>query len=163
MIAVTISIILSVVAIVSIAIAVYEEYKRYKTTLSFREPMLMTSLPVVLFECGDTPLCFLLDTGSDSSYINKSILPALNYKETDEKTFFLGCEGNKQEVNICTLDIHYKKVMFKDESFRVADLDNAFNTIKQASGVTIHGILGSTFFKKYEYVIDFKSLIAYIK
>ncbi len=42
-------------------------------------------------------------------------------------------------------------------------MSNAFNTLKQDTGVTIHGILGNTFFEKYGYVIDYKDFIAYAK
>ena len=45
----------------------------------------------------------------------------------------------------------------------ISDLDKPFNNIKKESGVTIHGILGNNFFKKYKYVLDFDKLIAYSK
>ena len=35
--------------------------------------------------------------------------------------------------------------------------------IKQSSGVTVCGILGTEFLSKYKYVMDFKDNIAYIK
>ena len=35
--------------------------------------------------------------------------------------------------------------------------------VKEETGVTIHGILGNTFFEKYGFVIDFKDFIAYAK
>ena len=38
-----------------------------------------------------------------------------------------------------------------------------FDTIKEDYGVTIHGILGTNFLDKYNYVIDFKDYIIYRK
>ena len=50
-----------------------------------------------------------------------------------------------------------------NEKFQVVDMSYAFNSIKQSTGVNIHGILGNSFFEKYGYVIDFKELVAYGK
>jgi hypothetical protein len=46
-------------------------------------------------------------------------------------------------------------------NFQVTNMDKAFDCIKQESGVMIHGILGTAFFEKYKYIIDFEKLIAY--
>jgi hypothetical protein len=48
-----------------------------------------------------------------------------------------------------------------DNNFIVRDMADAFNEVKSNSGVTIHGILGSDFFQKYKYVINFNELVAY--
>ena len=38
------------------------------------------------------------------------------------------------------------------EKFQVVDMSSAFNAIKQDTGVTIHGILGNSFFENYGYL-----------
>ena len=60
------------------------------------------------------------------------------------------------------MTIYYKDQKFEEE-FSITDLDGAFDIIKKENGVQIHGILGSKFFEKYKYILDFKELIAYIK
>ena len=50
-----------------------------------------------------------------------------------------------------------------EEEFSIADLDKAFRIVREESGVQIHGILGSRFFEKYKYVLDFKDYIAYVR
>ena len=45
----------------------------------------------------------------------------------------------------------------------INNMSEAFGFIKKESGVQIHGILGSLFFQKYKYILDFDSLKAYIK
>ena len=42
-------------------------------------------------------------------------------------------------------------------------MKEAFGNIKKETGVTIHGILGSDFFTRYKYVLDFDKLIFYKK
>jgi hypothetical protein len=42
-------------------------------------------------------------------------------------------------------------------------MKEAFGHMKQDTGVTLHGIIGSKFFNKFKYVLDFDELIAYSK
>ena len=56
----------------------------------------------------------------------------------------------------------WKDLTFK-YNFQVVDLSPTFNTIKEQTGVIIHGILGSCFFREYKYILDFNNLVAYSK
>ena len=136
--------------------------KRNNSKISFKEAMDLVELPVVTFYNGDTKLNFLLDTGSNVSYINSSIIPLLVHEKTDKEMNTIGIEGNKVSNQFCKMSVAYKNQVFEEE-FSIADLDEAFGVVKQESGVQIHGILGSKFFERYKYVLDFKELIAYIK
>ena len=60
------------------------------------------------------------------------------------------------------MEIKYKKLTFED-TFIIMQSDDVFTAIKQECGVQVHGILGSKFFDRYSYVIDFSDLTAYIK
>ena len=133
-----------------------------RSKISFMESMNLTDLPVITFTNNDTKLNFLLDTGSDSSYINNSILNNIQHTKLKSTTSVTGFEGNEVKCSLCKMQIAYKNKIF-DEQFVITDLDKAFSIIKANSGVSIHGILGNKFFKKYKYVIDFKDLVAYIK
>ena len=136
--------------------------KRNNSKISFKEAMDLVELPVVTFYNGDTKLNFLLDTGSNVSYINSSIIPLLVHEKTDKEMNTIGIEGNKVSNQFCKMSVAYKNQVFEEE-FSIADLDEAFGVVKQESGVQIHGILGSKFFERYKYVLDFKELTAYIK
>lgn len=136
--------------------------KRNNSKISFKEAMDLVELPVVTFYNGDKKLNFLLDTGSNVSYINSSIIPLLDHEKTDKEMNTIGIEGNKVSNQFCKMSVTYKNQVFEEE-FSIADLDEAFSVVKQESGVQIHGILGSKFFERYKYVLDFKELVAYIK
>ena len=142
--------------------SLYQTNKKNKSKISFKESMDLTELPVITFVNNNVKLNFLLDTGSNNSFINKSILNMLDYKELNGASNIIGFEGNKIENSICEMKIGYKDYVF-DTTFNIADLDASFNVIKQEDGVQLHGILGSLFFQKYKYVLDFQSLIAYMK
>ena len=154
-----------VVTILSIIINGVEDYcKQSKgVNMSFKEAMDLVELPVVTFLNGDKKLNFLLDTGSNISQINSSILPLLDHKKIEAKDMDVtGIEGNKVNTEFCEMTITYKGQEFVGD-FCIHNLDDAFAIVKEESGVQIHGILGSLFFQKYKYVFDFESLIAYSK
>lgn len=156
-------IILSVI-LIAIFINSVEEYNRKnRSKISFKESMDLTEIPVVTFYNGDKKLNFLLDTGSNMSHINSSVLNNLEYEKIDNSTEIIGMEGNSLECSsFCTMNISYKNQKFNEE-FSIIDLDKAFEAVKKESGVQVHGILGSKFFEKYRYILDFNELIAYIK
>ena len=83
-------------------------------------------------------------------------------ESTGEESNIIGIEGNKVNCKICKMIIKRKNQEFEEE-FSIADLDKAFRIVKEESGVQIHGILGSRFFEKYKYVLDFKDYIAYVR
>lgn len=155
--------ILLLVILVAITInAIEDNRKKNDSKISFRESMDLTELPIVTFYNGDKKLNFLLDTGSNVSHINSSVIHLLDHTKTDQKTDTIGMEGNKVSNDICKMTVYYRNQRF-EEDFIISDLNDAFDIIKQENGVQIHGILGSKFFEKYRYVLDFSELIAYIK
>lgn len=157
-----IGVVILVLAVAFIANTIDDIRKRNNSKISFKEAMDLVELPVVTFYNGDKKLNFLLDTGSNVSYINSSITPLLVHEKTDKEMNIIGIEGNKVSNQFCKMSVTYKNQVFEEE-FSIADLDEAFSVVKQESGVQIHGILGSKFFERYKYVLDFKELIAYIK
>lgn len=129
--------------------------------ISFRETMDLVELPIVTFQNNGKKVNFLLDTGASYSSINKDALPGLAYTETGETGYGMGIEGVVKEDNgYVLMDIKYKDQSY-EENFQVLDLSQAFGVLKQDFGINLHGILSSTFFQKYRYVLDFDELVAY--
>lgn len=157
-----IGVVILVLVVAFIANTIDDMRKRNNSKISFKEAMDLVELPVVTFYNGDKKLNFLLDTGSNVSYINSSIIHLLDHEKTDKEMNTIGIEGNKVSNQFCKMSVTYKNRVFEEE-FSITDLDEAFGVVKQESGVQIHGILGSKFFERYKYVLDFKELIAYIR
>lgn len=147
---------------VAVTSGVIAGVRKKSSEISFREAMDLAELPVITFYNGDKKINFLLDTGSNISYLNESIVSSLVTESTGEETNIIGIEGNKVNCKICKMIIRRKNQEFEEE-FSIADLDKAFSIVKKESGVQIHGILGSRFFEKYKYVLDFKDYIAYVR
>jgi predicted aspartyl protease len=147
---------------VAVTSGVIAGVRKKSSEISFREAMDLAELPVITFYNGDKKINFLLDTGSNISYLNESIVSSLVTELTGEASNIIGIEGNKVNCKICKMIIRRKNQEFEEE-FSIADLDKAFSIVKKESGVQIHGILGSRFFEKYKYVLDFKDYIAYVR
>jgi hypothetical protein len=134
--------------------------QKEKTKISFKEGLDLTELPIVTFYQGAKKLHFLLDTGSNISYINKDVLKDIKAESLNASSCTFGVEGGAIETLHYLIKIGYKDQEFEEE-FGAVDLSGAFGAIEKASGIKLHGIIGNRFFEKYKYILDFKELIAY--
>lgn len=157
------SIISIILMVVTIGIILNTYFDKKKNKISFKEAMDLTELPIITFYNDNIKLNFLLDSGSNLSHINASVVQELKDIKTEKTEIsVVGFSGKANFQEFCTIKINNKNNEY-EEKFLIADLEDSFNAIKQESGVTIHGILGNQFFEKYKYVLDFASLIAYTK
>lgn len=154
--------VLLIIFIVAVVINGIQDYNKNKIKMSFKESMNFTELPVVTFYNGKNKLNFLLDTGSNMCVINSRNLDSLEYIKLNNSGTIHGMEGNVVDVEYISMEFTYNNHEYSS-TFQVVDMQEAFDRVKQESGVTIHGILGSKFFEEYKYVLDFKELIAYTK
>lgn len=135
-----------------------KDLKRDK--MSFKESIDLTDLPIITFYNNGKKFNFLLDTGASTSVMDSGVLPNLIYKEKEERGTLYGMEGNEINTAFISVSLSYKDKEYED-TFHVVDMSAPFNKIKADYGVTLSGILGSLFFYKYQYVLDFKELAAY--
>lgn len=160
--------VLIIVASILVILGLIELIKSYRNKetptrdkISFRESMDLVELPIITFVNNDKKLNFLLDTGASYSAINEAALEGLSYAETGEKGFGMGIEGVvREDRGYIRMSVNYRDQSYEDD-FQVVDLSQAFGVIKQEYGINLHGILGSTFFQKYKYILNFDELVAY--
>lgn len=153
--------ILVLIVISAIIINGVEDCNR-KDAMSFREAMDLTSLPIVTFYQGDKKFNFLLDTGATLSVINQATLESITHTTTNETGELYGVDGVKREVSYASINLAYKNKDYTEE-FQVLDMQEVIDQVKAESGVNMVGIIGSEFFRKYKYVLDFDELVAYSK
>jgi hypothetical protein len=158
-----IEIVVLLICIAGIIIA-YNYYKPTGiTSIPFKESIDLINLPIVTFVNNNVKLHFLLDTGSDDSYINVDVLDKLVVKKSyNVKRDIVTGNGSISSSQIVLMDISYKEQCFEN-AFVVSDMGEAFDAATGASGIKIHGILGSVFFAKYKYVLYYMKLEAYSK
>ena len=130
--------------------------------MSFKEALDLTNLPIVTFVNNKKKFNFLLDTGSNRSVINESSLKDCAYKKIDGVNTLSGLDGVERIVNNVSLDLCYKGKIY-EETFQVTDLAPAVKSLKEETGVNLHGILGNQFFQNYRYILNFDEMIAYSK
>lgn len=157
-----VGILLIVISLIIISIAVKRHITKGNSTVSFQEAMDLVDLPIITVQNNNIKINLLLDTGSNSSYISPGVLNSLKYDRIDLTNTTVGFGGSSTHSKGCNMKIKYKKLTFED-TFIIMQSDDVFTAIKQECGVQVHGILGSKFFDRYSYVIDFSDLTAYIK
>lgn len=155
---------LLLIGLIALVINGVETYhKNKKVPIPFKESMDLLSVPVVTFMNGGNKLHFLLDTGGDYSYIDKSIVPMVSVKDkSDDAINIVTGSGSATSEGKVTLDFSYKEHIF-EETFVVQDLKEQFASAFGPYGVVVHGVLGSSFFARYKYEINYEDLTAYSK
>lgn len=126
--------------------------------MSIRESMNLISLPVVTFENNGEKYNFIIDSGANDSIINKECdIVSTPHRQSNDVS---GISGETMKCSTVLINFKYKDKTF-ETLFNVINLNDLFNTIKENYGVTVHGILGTNFLDKYNYVIDFKDYKLY--
>lgn len=155
--------ILLAVLVAALIINGVEDYSKHSDEISFKEAMDLAELPVVTFYQGTEKFNFLLDTGSNHSHIS------VEAAERIKGTPMIGSENVQGVGGATVVDRAISAVIgYKSKSYEVLllvgeHLSDTFRTIKETTGVQVHGILGSGFLSDNRYVLDFDELIAYSK
>lgn len=151
-----------IIVTIGFSILSYCELRKQKnSTMSIKESMDLVNLPVVTFENNGNKYNFIIDTGANDSIINESCENIL-VTPHKSKNIVQGIIGDNKKCHTVTIEFSYKNMTF-ETMFNVVDLKALFDTIKEDYGVTIHGILGTNFLDKYNYIIDFKDYVIYRK
>lgn len=150
-------------AVVWLCVVVIDREVPTNTKVSFMEGLDLTGLPVVTFYNNGRKFNFVLDTGSYNSVINESVLEYFDYNKSKDCADLIGIDGiNRKEQQIIHASLFYKDKEIK-ATFIATELDDVFDAIKRETGVQLHGLLGSTFFKENKYIINYDELVAYSK
>ena len=130
--------------------------------MSFKAGFDLTDMPVITLYQGNKKFNFLLDTGSTDSIIDSNILKEIDYKVKNAVSNLFGMEGQTKQVKSCEITLYFGNKGYT-YNYLINDMSQAFGQIKDSTGVNLHGIIGSKFFNKFRYVLDFAELIAYSK
>lgn len=156
------SIISIILMLIILTLVIYNYLTGYKKVMSFKESLDLTELIIITAYQNNKKLNFLLDSGATDSAINIRELKHLKYEEMKEVNVFFGIDGEQSYSKMVNLQFTINDKSY-DTVFQVVDMSQALDLIKQESGVTIHGILGNKFFKKYKYILDYNKLAVYKK
>ena len=151
-------ILMSICTIISTLI-VYLYYKKYRYAFSFKETIDKTNLPIVSLSQGDKTFNFLIDSGATTSVLNEDTIKDLQHTPLQGKSEICGVGDNNCETYYVGVQLSAKKCNFI-EIFEVCNIAT-FTYIEQCTNVKIHGLLGSPFLKRYNFLIDYNKNKAY--
>lgn len=121
------------------------------------------SFPVITLYNNGNPVSFLVDSGSNISHINSSELGWIKYEDIkDSNMSIVGMEGNEVIVERCTIELTCNGKTIVEE-FAKTNLDSIRDTIMETRDIEIEGILGGTFLKKNNGVINYNDMRLCIK
>lgn len=157
-------IILIVVGILAVIINGVFDYKEQASNkISFSKAMKTLSLPIITLFVNDKPYNFIVDTGANYSLINTNALKELeHYLIKDIQGTTYDVSGQVHTVSYARINLTHCNTKFVDE-FQVMDISNVINNLKMSDGVEIVGIIGSSFLKRYNFIVDFAELNTYPK
>lgn len=129
-------------------------------SFSFSKGFTSPNIPIATFYQGDKELNFIIDTGSDDNVINRDALEDIEHDMIDHNGTLAGV-GGVYQVEACTIAFQHDGEDFAAK-FLVSDhLKEAFDNIRKAHAIQLHGMLGSKFLMQNNIVLDFNNLMAY--
>lgn len=139
---------------------------RERNKMSFMEAFNLTEMTIVTLFNNGHKLNFLLDTGSNDAYISKSAsqIEGLSFENIKaEGISVTGSMGTCNSTEAIRIPLTYKDYTYNTDLYILDSLDESFKSIKESDGVQLHGILGTLFLQKHNFVLDFDELVAYKK
>lgn len=131
---------------------------------SIKTSMLNHGFPLIKMTVYGKRYNFVLDTGATINVLDSKVLEdipiGVDIELKKGKGFIGAGDTAKQSSQVCTLPLTYNKQLFT-ESFDITNLSEMFDYVEKKEGVRIHGILGSGFFKKHQWTIDFDKMVVW--
>lgn len=123
-------------------------------------------LPVIPLKFNGLTYNFLIDSGANINVLDRRVFEEVNKDKTislREGTTITTGGGVSEEVGQkADITFKYKNRKF-EEIFDILDVSVAFDNIQLVDGVTLHGILGTHFFNKHRWILDFENMVVWIK
>ena len=131
-------------------------------SFSFSQGFTSPNIPIATFKQGDKELNFIIDTGSDDNVINRESLKEIEHEMVEHNGTLAGV-GGVFNVEACNISFQHEGETFTTK-FLIADhLQQAFDDIRRAHAIPLHGMLGSKFLMQNNIVLDFNNMVAYNK
>jgi len=138
--------------------------KNNAAKISFESTLRLVGIPIVTLQNNGKEYNFILDSGATTSLVNSAIIDELiNKKPVDGEDLISGLNPA----------INYKATRYKIEfnianekfnhQFSILNLNDSFGDLFQETGIMVHGLLGSDFFRDKKYILDYNEHLLYHK
>lgn len=114
-------------------------------------------IPYVTFDIQGNTVNMVVDTGCAVSMLNKRAIAGfeLMYRDSGREVSLSAITEDRVNARGITIDFNIGKTQVSEDFF-MQDVDD-FGNFEKLHGVTLHGLLGSSFFDKNACKIDFKT------
>lgn len=154
-------IVILLVLLIGVFINMVEDHEKYKK-ISFKETMDLLNVPIISFLCNGKKLHFLLDSGSSYSHISPEAVTLVGGSiEKVDTIKTIGAGSSMFNSSHCVLKLKYNDEIYSSDFIITEQLTQQLDAIKRDFNIEIHGVLGGDFLNRYNYVMDFKELVAY--
>lgn len=139
----------------------YQKFKGKKAGYSFAMDMNITDMIILRTTVENMRCVFIVDTGAATSTIDNKIISKTSLQTTPSTTKLYGLNGNLETLEMINLPFTFDNKFFTQEMY-VADLSYISQKIKEDTGLTVHGILGTDFLREYKVNLNFQNSKFYI-
>lgn len=132
--------------------------------LEFKTDYHNHKLPIVKLTFNGKKYNFLLDTGADINILNKSVLDRIDEDKTINilNNHGVTTASGVEKSEKADISFKYNNKVFI-ETFTIMNVDAAFQNILHDNGIQLHGVLGSKFFHKHKWSVDFDNMVVWTK
>lgn len=141
----------------------------YKFLMEFdKEGFNSSELPLIKIKIFDKYRYFLVDSGANDNvlcYNTISKYPEFeNLKVLNKIKSFVGANADESdECKLVSTDITINKDKFNDEVFQLVNLSGVIDAVREECGIEFIGILGTNFFEKARWMLDFEEKVIWVK
>lgn len=138
------------------------------TIISFKKNFNKSDLPIIPIDINGTLYNFIIDTGAAINGISINTVennPTDFPKPINSNNTITGAGSDTISNNVAKLikvDLTIKsgnEIYFYDDiELNLLELGGVLSAIYQSSGIIVHGIIGNTFIKNNEWIIDYQKL-----
>lgn len=129
-------------------------------SVPLKDGIYKSGLPLVTFQVGNFSLCFIVDTGIVTSFIDSSVIDQIgDYAVRENNCKHIkgidGCEHFVESTATLTLTLQEKQYT---HTFACEPLYDALKDIETQSNYLLHGVIGNDFLVKSGWIIDYNKL-----
>lgn len=131
--------------------------------LEFRNDYHNHKLPVIKLNFNGEKYNFLIDTGADINILNKPVFDVISNGNIEvASNGLITTAGSDVVSEKAVVSFKYGNKNFTEE-FVLMDVTSSFQSIFNDKNMQLHGVLGSEFFKKHKWSVDFDNMVIWTK
>ena len=141
----------------------------YKYCIEFdKDAFELSDMPLIKVKIFDKYRYFLIDSGANNNVLcHKTIAKYPEFKDLEiinNENKFVGAnmdEALDSKMSKCDIKVSGEK--FDNQIFQLTNLSGVIDIVKEESGIEFIGILGTNFFNKANWVLDFEEKVIWVK